>query len=233
MDAQPTIPLRDVALRLARLPKSGTGKIADGKLLGLLQAGDLQAGFYFPGELASWIPISPIYWAGVSTDKFRSIRLSKKNSLPGTFKVRLSDVADEYVRVMSKRPEINQRGSPETIWREIKATLAAASRRFEVLIREQDWEDYLNKHNLEEPFPVGKRKGGRPQKQGWRELCVLVGAYLIKHRTMTKEDPKIEESARQIHKIAKDEGIPGLPAWPTIKAALSDIYSKADNISIN
>ncbi len=233
MGAQPTIPLRDAALRLARLPKSGTGKIADGKLLGLLQAGDLQAGFHFPGEFASWIPISRTYWAGVSSDKFRSIRRSEKDKSSGTFKVRLSDVADEYVKVMSQRSEIDQRGTADNIWHEIKATLAVASHRFEVLIREQDWDDYLKKHNLEEPILVGKSKGGRRQKEGWRQLCVLVGAYLIKHHRTTKEGLKIEEAAKQIHKMGKDLDIPGLPAWSTIKAALSDIYSKADNISIN
>jgi hypothetical protein len=226
MDAQPTIPLREVALRLAQLPKSGTGKIADGKLLGLLQAGDLQAGFYFPGEFASWIPISRTYWARVSSDKFRSIRKSEEST--GTFKARLSDVADEYVEVMSRR--IDQRGSTDNIWHEIKATLAVASHRFEVLIREQDWDDYLKKHNLEEPTRVGKSKGGRNPKEGWRDLCVLVGAYLVKHQGTTKEKLKIEEASRQIHKIAEDAGISGLPAWSTIKGVLSEIYSKADNI---
>ena len=230
MDAQPTIPLREVALRLARLPKSGTGKIANGKLLGLLQAGDLQAGFHFPGKLASWIPISRTYWASVSSDRFRSIRRSEKDKLSGTFKVRLSDVADEYVEVTSQRLEIDQRGSTDNIWHEIKATLAVASHRFEVLIREQDWDDYLKKHDLEEPTRVGKSKGGRHPKEGWRELCVLMGAYIAKHHRTTKEAPKIEEASRQIHKIAEDEGISGLPAWPTIKGVLSEIYSKADNI---
>jgi hypothetical protein len=228
MDAQQTIPLREVALRLARLPKSGTGRIADGKLLGLLQAGDLKAGFHFPRKLASWIPISRTYWARVSSDKFRSIRRSEKYKLSGTFKVRLSDVADEYVEVT--RLEIDQRGSTDNIWHEIKETLAAASRRFEVLIREQDWDDYLKKHDLEEPIRVGKSKGGRNPKEGWRELCVLMGAYIAKHHRTTKEAPKIEEASRHIHKIAEDENIAGLPAWSTIKGVLTKIYSKADNI---
>jgi hypothetical protein len=233
MDAQSTISLRDVALRLARLPKSGTGKVADGKLLGLLQAGELQAGFHFPGEFASWIPISRTYWSRVSSDKFRSIRKSERNNLSGVFKVRLSEVADDCVEVMSGRWEIDQREDPNSIWNEIRATLAVASHRFEVLIREQDWDDYLNKHDLEEPMPVRKSKGGRHPKGGWRDLCVLVGAYIVKHQRTTKEEFKIEEAARQIHKMGKDADIPDLPAWPTIKDVLSAIYSRAAGLSIN
>jgi hypothetical protein len=87
MNAQPTITLRDVGRRLARLPSSKTGGIADGKLLGLLKAGELKAGFYFPGPYLSWIPISPSYWAGISSDQFTSIRRSDKKNLRGTFKV--------------------------------------------------------------------------------------------------------------------------------------------------
>ncbi len=233
MNAQPTITLRDVGRRLARLPSSKTGGIADGKLLGLLKAGELKAGFYFPGPYLSWIPISPSYWAGISSDQFRSIRRSDKKNLRGTFKVRLSQVADEYVGVVSKRLKRHERGNNDAIWKQVKATLAAASHRFEVLIREQDWEDYLKKHNLEEPIPVEKRKAGRRQKEGWRQLCVLVGAYLVKHQRITTEQPKIEESARQIHKIGEAERIRGLPVWSTIKDALSEIFSKADTLSIN
>jgi hypothetical protein len=234
MDAPPTITLRDVALRLARLPKSGTGKIADSKLLGLLKAGELKAGFHFPGPFTSWILISPSYWAGISSDEFRSIRISAKNrNRNGTFKVRLSQVANECVDVIFQHLNIEKDGKDDAVWREVKATLAAASRRYEVCIPEQDWEDYLQRHHLEEPAPDTKGKAGRRQKEGWRHLCVLVGAYLIKHRRMTTEQPKFEEAARQIHKIGKDEAIPGLPAWPTIKGAISEIYAKADTLSIN
>jgi hypothetical protein len=234
MEPQLTITLRDVALRLARLPKSGTGKIADGKLLGLLKSGELKAGFHFPGEFASWIAIPPSYWAGISSDKFRSIRTSRTNrDRIGTFKVRLSQVANECVDVIFQHLNIEKDGKDDAVWREVKATLAAASRRYEVCIPEQDWEDYLQRHHLEEPAPDTKRKAGRRQKEGWRHLCVLVGAYLVKHRRMTTEEPKFEEAARQIHKIGKDEAIPGLPAWPTIKGAISEIYAKADTLSIN
>jgi hypothetical protein len=48
-----TMTLREVALRLARLPGSLAGKIDDGKLLSLLKSGELKAGFFFPRALAT------------------------------------------------------------------------------------------------------------------------------------------------------------------------------------
>jgi hypothetical protein len=44
-----TMTLREVALRLARLPGSLAGKIDDGKLLSLLKSGELKAGFFSQG----------------------------------------------------------------------------------------------------------------------------------------------------------------------------------------
>jgi hypothetical protein len=205
MDAQATITLRDVARRLAQLSRSGADKIADGKLLGLLKAGELKAGIYFHGQSTRWIPISRSYWIGVSSDKFRSIRRSDKNKLPGTYKVRLSQVADEYSKVMSQHMKIDQQRKDEAIWEELKAALAAASRRYEVVIKEEDYKNYLERHNLEEPPPRMKGRRGRPAREGWRQLCVFVGAYIIKHHQTTKEAPKIEEAAKNIHKIAKNE----------------------------
>src|SRR5262249_48823255 len=160
-----------------------------------------------------WITVSHNYWARISSDRFRSIRRSDKNDLPGTFKVRLSQVADEYIDVMRQRLNMDQRNKDEAIWRELKETIAAASDRYEVVVTDQEWMGFLQRHNLDETIPETKRKGGRHPEEGWRQVCVLVGAYLFKHRELTKENLKAEEAAKKIHEIAKKDGTPDLPAW--------------------
>jgi hypothetical protein len=82
-------------------------------------------------------------------------------------------------------------------------------------------------------MPQKKAKAGRSEMPGWRKLSVIIGAYLIKHQTTTKETIKIEEAAKEIHEIAKNENTPGLPHWTTIKDVLSQIRSTADTLLIN
>jgi hypothetical protein len=43
---------------------------------------------------------------------------------------------------------------------------------------------------------------------------------------------KIEPAADDIHKIAKAEGVAGLPEWATIKDVVSEIRQKAKTLSL-
>jgi hypothetical protein len=239
MSTEQLMSLRDVALGLAKVRGSRQPKIADGKLLTLLRAGELNAGFEFPGLVTRWIQIPATYWMSVGSDKFRAIRHKSGNKkMTGAFKVRLGQFANEYLEAVRQHPgkdgEREGKGaSIAQITDELKAALSLASQRFEVVIRERDWLDYLQRHNLEEPMPQKKAKAGRSEMPGWRKLSVIIGAYLIKHQTTTKETIKIEEAAKEIHEIAKNENTPGLPHWTTIKDVLSQIRSTADTLLIN
>lgn len=128
-----------------------------------------------------------------------------------------------------------ENGSRETasLLDELKVALCAASRRYEVAITEQEWNDYLQRHNLSEPTDL-KPNVGRRQLPAWRDIAIIIGAYLIKHHATEKEKPlKIEEAAKKIHDIAKNKGIAGMPAWSTIKDILSQMRSTSDTLSIN
>ena len=59
MALERTISLRDAGLRLAQLLNSSE-KVASGKLLSLLKARQIEAGFQFPGTTARWINNSHI-----------------------------------------------------------------------------------------------------------------------------------------------------------------------------
>jgi hypothetical protein len=50
MPDEPTLTLREAALRIAKISGSRSDKIEDSKLLGLLVAGHLKAGFHCPGH---------------------------------------------------------------------------------------------------------------------------------------------------------------------------------------
>ena len=239
MIAEPNISLREVAKRLGRILRLRKGQLPLSRLLRLLQSGDLKAGFLFPGHIASWIPIPTAYWASVGTDKFRSLGYAKNDKhKTGTFKVQISPFADEYVRIVSQAVEKDRENkgkiqSTATVFDELKVAISAASDRYEVVIPECEWADYLARHELEEPASETKAKSGRHEKTGWRDLSVIIGAYIIKHYQTTKEQIKIEEASKKIYELAKDDNISNLPSAPTIKDTLSKIRSKAETISIN
>jgi hypothetical protein len=77
-----------------------------------------------------------------------------------------------------------------------------------------------------------RSKSGRHAKTAWRDLCVIIGAYILKHCEITEEKIKINEASIKTHEIAKDEGIADLPAASTIRDRLSQIFLKAETLSM-
>jgi hypothetical protein len=105
MTSAPPLPLRQVARLLGniqRLPKSQADVFG---LLRLLKAGELKAGFEFPGTKVFWIPIPTSYWTGIGSQKFRRLQYSTDDETKtGTYQVRISDFVDQYIQVVA--PEI-------------------------------------------------------------------------------------------------------------------------------
>ena len=229
MAPERSISLRDAGLRLAQSLNSNE-KVASGKLLSLLKAGQINAGFQFPGTTVWWIKIPTQYWASVSTDKFRVIRFSETRS-SGAFKVPLGDFANEIVAQISQQREGEHAPTSE----EWKAVLKATTRKYEVEIIEREWAAFLAR-NAEYSMQIPskqKSNSGRHQKEGWRDLSVIIGAYIMKHCETTKELIKIEEASIKIYDIAKSDEIRDLPAPSTIKDVISKISARAATISIN
>jgi hypothetical protein len=223
-----TITLRDVARRLAPLRHS-RDKVASDELLDLLKSGEITAGFRFPGCTILWIKIPVIYWVPFSSNKFRIIRHSSKKKNSGVLTVQLGEFAEDIVNQLNAQLE-NKKTKDLDEW---KALLKATTLSYEVEITVSEWANYLNRHNLTEPDPEIKSKSGRHQMPGWRDLSVIIGAYIIKHHSIEKEPIKLGEASIKIHQIAQAEKIIGLPSAPTIKEVLSNILSRAETISIN
>jgi hypothetical protein len=114
----------------------------------------------------------------------------------------------------------------------LRCAISGASKRYEVVIKTQAWQTYLDHHGLEEPSPGKKTKSGRKEKAGWRALCVIIGAYVLAHRKETNEEIKSEAASKAIHKIAKAKNIGDLPAAGTIKDVISELNSVAATISM-
>ncbi len=222
-----TISLHDAGRRLAELHGSRE-QVACGRLLGLLKSGKIKAGFQFSaGRAVSWITIPAHYWAEVTSDKFKMIRYSKTSSKSGALKVRLGQFAEEVVAQVNEAPGHDQAASDK--WKEV---LAATSHRYEVAIMEAEWAAYEKQNLPSGPVLVKKSTSGRDEKKGWREVFVIIGAYIVKHYEITSEQIKIEEASKKIHEIAKAQGIAGLPEAPTIRGELSKIRAKAETLSI-
>lgn len=239
MQKDQTTSLREIAVRLARFPISKSrDKIADVRLLSLLKTGELSAGFHFPGLVGSWIQIPVAYWLGVTGDKFRSIRYaSGDKKRTGVFKVKISDFAQEYADLVlnaSKSAAKSERNRDLTALfvEELRLAISAAAADYEVVILERDWEVYLQRNKLQEPPAHEKSKVGRHPKTSWRDLSIIIGAYLMKHCETEKGRLKIVEASKNIHKIATNDGIEDLPASDTIKDVLAKMKSMAETLSL-
>jgi hypothetical protein len=115
---------------------------------------------------------------------------------------------------------------------EFKIALETAGRRYDVVITEDEWASYLKRHSLEYPLPEKRSTSGRHENPSWRDVSVIVGAYLIKHMQTTTELVKLEHAAEQIFHLAKDHNIANPPAAATIKDHLSKILGTVETISI-
>ena len=207
MTIEQTISLRDIGRRLAPLQQS-RDKVASDELLSLLKSGEIAAGFRFPGSAILWVKIPTHYWAQVTSAEFRQIRHSRNRKNSGVYTVSPGDFAEDIVTQVNEQLEKKKSEASE----EWKAVLKATTRSYEVEITEREWADYLVRHNLTEPGPEIKSKSGRNQKKGWRDLSIIISAYIIKHyETMKEEWPApglVDTRLRGPRKIALDRQAP-------------------------
>jgi hypothetical protein len=218
-----TITLRELALRLEKIERPKSKAIADGKLLGLLKAGELKAGFHFRGRTVRWVPIEPDYWRTVSSSRFRSIRREGGR----VYKVNISPFANTYIESLTEIKEQKNKDSQIELLDEFKATLSAASRKYEVVVNVEEWERYLRTHSLAEPSGAIGR-GGRHPLAAWRKLVPIIPAYLLAYQEKYHQPVNYEQAGKQIHTYAKNKGridAASLPSPDTIKDVISEIYA--------
>jgi hypothetical protein len=223
------ISLHEIASRLGKFRRPPR-PLDPETLLSLLKSGELKTGFHYPGQVTLWIAIPPKYWLTVGADKIRSVYYEDDNEQrPGTFKVRIGEFAAEYLKALSQA-KIGKNAA--IVQEEFKIALETAGRRYDVVITEDEWASYLKRHSLEYPLPEKRSTSGRHENPSWRDVSVIVGAYLIKHMQTTTELVKLEHAAEQIFHLAKDHNIANPPAAATIKDHLSKILATVESISI-
>jgi hypothetical protein len=95
--------------------------------------------------------------------------------LTGTYTVHLGQFANEYVGILSKNLSLEQQ-QQGAVWATLATILQIASRRYEVVLTEKEWQDYLQSNDLSDLSVTKASKSGRRQLKGWRGLAILIGA---------------------------------------------------------
>jgi hypothetical protein len=232
MTTEPPLTLREVVHRMhsiLRLPSKAT---AVPRLLGLLKAGELQAGFEFPGTRVYWIPIPTSYWTAVSSYKFGSLRFVRGDKIRiGTYQVRIGGFADEYTRVVSQEIHEKPPESITAVLNELKHGLSGAQRQYEVAITNEEWTKYLERNQITASALDNRSPAGRREKTSWHHLLPIIAAYLMTLDKRSGESRDYLYIATSVRELASKEGIIDLPAVDTIKDVISKAFAQAEKLS--
>jgi hypothetical protein len=208
-----TITLRDASRRLARIRKPKAKGIESSRLLSLLRSGELTAGFYF-WRGTVWVGIPLAHWQGIDSNKFR---IGRKPDDPksGTYQVKANEFAEEVTRTLWN----NDLSGPNR--EEVTAVIQETAKRYEVVIKTENFQQYLQRHELDENKTT--TKVGRPRKEGWRELCSYMAAYFAAHQRDRGDEPiKTDQAKADIIDLAKRDDVSNLPREDTIKEQISE-----------
>ena len=233
MTSEMTISLREIAIRLSQLKSKKEQPDVD-RLLALLKSGKLLAGFVFPGLVNRWIDIPQTYWAGIGTDRFLAVTYSDGSDKKiGAFKVPLRDFAAQYIQCLaggvSESMKVDANGAVTALLEEVQHAVPLMAKYFEVRVREEVWTEYLSIHNLLDPYERKKPTAGANQKQGWREMSEIIGAYILDHAMSTPTARiKFKNAAEEIHRIAVAEQVNEPPGVSMIQDLLSKIHRRAN-----
>jgi hypothetical protein len=212
-----TMTLRNAAQSLAHAKNPKAREIQSSKLLNLLKSGELKAGFYILGG-SMWVEIPLAHWETVGADKFR-IGRSRDDPKSGTYKLSLSNFSPEVAKVVSKQLDENDKSLDRHTSSKIgilAAVVEAAAKSYEVTVKSKEFTEYLHSQGLEEPLAAPK--GGRYQKEGWRDVSSYMAAYMAAQQRDRPEDHfTAENSAEEIFQLAKGANVADLPSSAGIK----------------
>jgi hypothetical protein len=230
MTTEPPLSLRKIALLLGKIHREPKGKPDLHTLLGLLKAGELLAGFEFPGTKVYWIQIPTSYWTGISSHKFGSLRYRHGDKLKtGTYEVRISDFIGEYFDAISQE-FFSQKPDANALLNEFKKTLSAAQRRYEVGVTNEDWLGYLQQHQIQASVLQQRSSAGRPPNPSWHHLAPIIAGHMM---TLDRSSHVSKDSAfiaKNVHELASKEGIQEIPAVDTIRDAISKAFALAEKL---
>ena len=192
--AEETTTLRDAARRLARAKNPKAKGIQSAELFSVLRAGNLRAGFFIL-EGSVWVEIPISHWESLAREKFAGIGRKPNDPKSGSYRIRGNQFSDQIAKIISDQIQVD-RHDPKTALATISAVIAAAEKMTEVTIKTRDITNYLQTLGLNEQFSTGK--AGRHRKEGWREICSYMAAYMTAHfRDQPSKALKIKEAGRQ------------------------------------
>jgi len=218
-----TIKLREAARRLARIRNPKGNNIESSRLLGVMQSGDLKAGFYVMDGM-QWIEIPSNYWRDIDSRKFR-IGRRHDDQKSGSYAIKGAQFSDQLAvvihRVLKQSAATSAEHQVGAMRDPLITGLDSAAKSHEVLVRTAEFDDYRRRQGLEEEKTVGSNVGAR-RKEGWRELCSYMAAYFAAfQRNRAIESLKIDHAKDEILAAAKNGGVADLPKADTIKEQIS------------
>jgi hypothetical protein len=214
---KPRISLRDAVVRLS--PDSKNRQYS--ALLGHLKDGRIKAGFRFPLSRSLWVEIPPVFWLGVDEIKFNGLRRDRAKPSSGTFRVRLADFAQQISALVSQRSEPAESAK----WAEV---LAATRKRYDVEILAEEWERFMDARPVSF-FPRPRSTRGRREKEGWRELSVVICIYFLQHHAGTQDKIEFGAASKRIREIAQKREIGNLPGADSIQLIISTIENQRND----
>ena len=226
MTTEPPLTLREVALLLGKIVHLPNHKPDVHRLLALLKAEELKAGFEYPGIKVYWIRIPKSYWAAVSSRKFRVLWYKTDDRRTGTYQVRIADFAGEFVQVVSQETT-----GTDAVLAEMKQALLAARQRYEVVITNEEWTKYLERNQIPASALQKRSYAGRPPKDLWRQLAPIIAAHMMTFDKELLDSRDYSAIATSVYTLASKEGINGLPDVDRIKDVISKAFAQAEKLS--
>lgn len=229
----PTDPIETVDLRLAAriLTRKTQLKSLDySVLLKLLIGGTIKAGFCVPGEPPIWIQIPNEYWARLHPSKFAKSKLGAESKI-GVHRVQLRQFAEQFVEACFRVPAPTAETS---IWAKdhFRRYVREAEERFTVVIDGQGWDRYLKEKDIDPNLPRDPKGSGRPVLDGWKEMSVVLAAYVMKELTENPERRLDSLSVATGARALAGRKFPGaqLPSAGTLLKHVTDSINLASDL---
>lgn len=229
-----TITLHDAAVALASVaPSKKSEKIADGRLLNALKAGDIYSGFHCSMDPVLWVSIPKQYWVNVPSDEFRKIRISPgKKNRTGAYKVKLKEFSKEYMAARVEFAKSSIEISPEWMIEAFYEAIALLESMFEVVIPLNMWTDYLKSQEATKPLSAPelaadeKPGSGREAHSGWKKLNAHLAAHLVvANGIASHEEVEIKTVAATVYALVEKDPERGrLPKLSSFEKEVSYVF---------
>ncbi len=227
-----TVPLRDAArsVKVIFPRKEGGAELAT--LLGALQNGRLNSGFYYAGVSISWIPLSPRFWQQVTRKRFAAVHKTRKT--PGEFKVCLTDCAEDCATALAQSNlAVSAASSPKQVLNDVLENANKLSEA--LLVDDEKWAIFQNELRSSIPASgfISKSGSGRREIPTWKIVNRAAAAYFVAHKISPTNPRPHKEIAEHVLQIARDltEGVKQLPQSGAVEDEISEIFGMIDRLS--